>query len=100
TIGDQQLSFTGSARVSKKDTRRICQQTGMVFQNCQLFPHLTVIENIMEGLITVLKQSRPQAKERSEMLLNKVGMLHKRDAWHATLSGGQQQRVAIARALA
>ncbi|CCG86185.1 amino acid ABC transporter ATP-binding protein [Erwinia piriflorinigrans] len=100
TIGDEQLTFTGSARVSKKDTRRICQQTGMVFQNFQLFPHLTVIDNIMEGLITVQKQPRLQARERAEMLLDKVGMLHKRDAWPATLSGGQQQRVAIARALA
>ena len=100
TIGSEQIAFNGSARVGRKDLRRIAGQTGMVFQNFQLFPHLTVIENITEGLIVVQKQSRQQARARAEALLEKVGMLHKRDAWPATLSGGQQQRVAIARALA
>lgn len=100
TLGNEHIAFNGSGRVSRKDIRRICQQTGMVFQNFQLFPHLRVIDNITEGLITVHKQSPRQARERAEELLTKVGMLHKRDAWPATLSGGQQQRVAIARALA
>ncbi|HBQ81032.1 MAG TPA: ATP-binding protein, partial [Erwinia persicina] len=100
TIGHEHLVFTGSARPGRKDIRRICQQTGMVFQNFQLFPHLTVIENIMEGLVTVHKQPVQQARQRAEALLEKVGMGHKRDALPGTLSGGQQQRVAIARALA
>ena len=100
TIGSEQIVFTGSPRVGRKDLQRIAGQTGMVFQNFQLFPHLTVIENITEGLIVVQKQSRDQARARAEALLEKVGMLHKRDAWPSTLSGGQQQRVAIARALA
>lgn len=99
-IGNEEIRFTPDARIAKKDIRRICQQTGMVFQNFQLFPHLTVLENIMEGLIVVQKWPRDKARKRAEELLVKVGMLHKRDAWPAMLSGGQQQRVAIARALA
>jgi cystine transport system ATP-binding protein len=99
-IGNEEITFSANSRVGRKDIRRICQQTGMVFQNFQLFPHLTVIENIMEGLITVQRWTRDKAKKRAEELLVKVGMLHKRDAWPAMLSGGQQQRVAIARALA
>ncbi|TKD14529.1 MAG: amino acid ABC transporter ATP-binding protein, partial [Mesorhizobium sp.] len=73
---------------------------GMVFQNFQLFPHRTAIENVMEGLVTVLKWPTARARDRALALLEKVGMVHKADAWPATLSGGQQQRVAIARALA
>jgi len=72
----------------------------MVFQNFQLFPHRTVIENVTEGLVTVLKWSKPQARERAMQLLEKVGLAHKAEVWPSTLSGGQQQRVAIARALA
>ena len=72
----------------------------MVFQNFQLFPHKTVIGNIIEGPVSVLKQDRAQAIEEAEALLKKVGLLEKRDAWPRDLSGGQQQRVAIARALA
>lgn len=100
TLGNENIIFNGSGRASRKDIYRICQQTGMVFQSFQLFPHLTVIENIMEGLITVHKQPKKQALVRAEELLSKVGLLHKRNAWPANLSGGQQQRVAIARALA
>jgi cystine transport system ATP-binding protein len=72
----------------------------MVFQNFQLFPHRTAIENVMEGLVTVLKWPADKARDHAMELLRKVGMAHKADAWPATLSGGQQQRVAIARALA
>jgi cystine transport system ATP-binding protein len=72
----------------------------MVFQNFQLFPHLTVLQNVMEGLLTVQKWDKARAKERAHELLTKVGIAHKADAWPAMLSGGQQQRVAIARALA
>ena len=72
----------------------------MVFQNFQLFPHRTAIENVMEGLVTVLKWPKERARQRALELLEKVGLAHKADAWPATLSGGQQQRVAIARALA
>jgi cystine transport system ATP-binding protein len=72
----------------------------MVFQNFQLFPHLTVIQNVMEGLLTVSKWPRERAHQRARELLDKVGIAGKADAWPATLSGGQQQRVAIARALA
>lgn len=72
----------------------------MVFQNFQLFPHMTVLENVMEGLVTVLKWPRERAAARGLQLLDKVGLRHKAQAVPATLSGGQQQRVAIARALA
>ena len=72
----------------------------MIFQSFQLFPHLTVIENVMESLITVQRWPRDKARNRAGELLVKVGMSEKADAWPANLSGGQQQRVAIARTLA
>ena len=72
----------------------------MVFQSFQLFPHLSVIANVMEGLITVQGWQPAAARERAGALLEKVGMSHKANVAPATLSGGQQQRVAIARALA
>ncbi|MER9015316.1 amino acid ABC transporter ATP-binding protein [Mesorhizobium sp. M0898] len=99
-IGDDALEFRPGGRVSTRDIQRLRLQTGMVFQNFQLFPHRTAIENIMEGLVTVLRWPKKRARERALALLEKVGMAHKADAWPATLSGGQQQRVAIARALA
>ncbi|MER9872346.1 amino acid ABC transporter ATP-binding protein [Mesorhizobium sp. M0195] len=99
-IGDDALEFQPGGRVSTRDIQRLRLQTGMVFQNFQLFPHRTAIENIMEGLVTVLKWPKERARGRALALLEKVGMAHKADAWPATLSGGQQQRVAIARALA
>ncbi len=99
TLGTETLQFHG-ARPHTRDILRIRHQTEMVFQNFQLFPHRTVIGNVMEGPVTVLRWSRERAEQRAMQLLEKVDMAAKRDAWPATLSGGQQQRVAIARALA
>lgn len=73
---------------------------GMCFQSFNLFPHMTALQNCMEGPVQVLGLSRKEAQERSEGLLEMVGMLHKKHEHPSRLSGGQQQRVAIARALA
>lgn len=72
----------------------------MVFQNFNLWPHMTVLENLIEVPVRVLRQPRAEAVALAEALLEKVGMADKRQAYPAFLSGGQQQRVAIARALA
>lgn len=73
---------------------------GMVFQQFNLFPHMTALQNVMEGPRTVLKLPRAECEGRARALLSKVGLQDKADSRPATLSGGQQQRVAIARALA
>ncbi|WP_207460896.1 amino acid ABC transporter ATP-binding protein [Azospirillum sp. SYSU D00513] len=99
-IGDAELAFRPGAKPDRAGVQAIRRQTGMVFQNFQLFPHQTAAGNVMEGLVTVLKWPADRARARAMELLEKVGMAHKADAWPATLSGGQQQRVAIARALA
>jgi polar amino acid transport system ATP-binding protein len=75
-------------------------QIGMCFQHFNLFPHMTALQNCMEGLVQVLGMSKNDAKERSEELLELVGVIDKKDQHPSRLSGGQQQRVAIARALA
>lgn len=88
---------------SKNDSeniRNLRMKTGMVFQNFQLFPHMTVLGNIIEGPVTVLKRDKNEVIREAEALLEKVGLSDKRDAYPRDLSGGQQQRIAIARALA
>ena len=75
-------------------------EIGMVFQRFNLFPHLSVLDNIILGPLKVQQRNRAEAVELAEDLLNKVGMFAKRDAFPEQLSGGQQQRIAIARALA
>lgn len=85
---------------SEAEVRRICRKTGMVFQHFNLFPHLTVLENLIEAPRVVRGMARDEAIARAEVLLDKVGLRAKRDNYPARLSGGQKQRVAIARALA
>jgi len=75
-------------------------EIGMVFQHFHLFPHMTVLENVMEGPFTVQKKSRDESREIALSMLAKVGLIDKKDVFPATLSGGQKQRVAIARAIA
>lgn len=99
-IDDAVIEFTPSGKIDRNAMLALRRKTGMVFQNFQLFPHLTAIENVMESLVTVLRWSRAAARTRAMDLLEKVGMVEKAEAWPSALSGGQQQRVAIARALA
>lgn len=97
-IEDQSLDFSSS--VSKKAIPPFRRLTGMVFQSYNLFPHMTALENVMEGPITVKKKSKEAVRKKAEQLLTKVGLGDKLDYYPFQLSGGQQQRVGIARALA
>jgi len=75
-------------------------RVAMVFQRFNLFPHMTALDNVMEGPVQVLGESRAEAQERAEELLRRVGLADKMNEYPSALSGGQQQRVAISRALA
>ncbi|MCU0491819.1 MAG: amino acid ABC transporter ATP-binding protein [Chloroflexaceae bacterium] len=84
----------------KRHLRELRERVGMVFQQFNLFPHKTVLENLIEAPLVVKRQQRESAVALAEALLAQVGLADKRDVYPSTLSGGQQQRVAIARALA
>ena len=86
-------------KISSKKVLEICAELGMVFQRFNLFPHMTVLENVILAPVKVKKLSKKEAEEYGLELLGKVGLLDKKDAYPSQLSGGQQQRVAIARAL-
>ena len=83
----------------KQKQQDIVCKMGMVFQQFNLFPHMTVLENLIEAPMQVQKRQKDEVIKEAEVLLKKVGLLEKRDVYPAKLSGGQQQRVAIARAL-
>lgn len=83
-----------------KDINRIRQKMGMVFQQFNLFPHLTVMKNITLAPMLLKKKPKAEAEQAAKVLLDRVGLLEKADAYPAQLSGGQKQRIAIARALA
>ena len=87
-------------RDGRKDLRRVRGHIGMVFQNFNLFPHMTVLENIVDAPITVRGLSKAEAEALAYELLDRVGLSDKAQSYPRQLSGGQQQRVAIARALA
>ena len=99
-VGD--ISIDGDRPLASQQgaIRRLRQQVGFVFQNFNLFPHRTALENVIEGPVIVKKTPRDQALALGRKLLAKVGLAGKEDAYPRRLSGGQQQRVAIARALA
>jgi glutamate transport system ATP-binding protein len=101
TIDSGDIRFDGrSIPNAGKDIFKLRAEMGMVFQQFNLFPHKTVLENVTLGPVEVKKTPEDQAKERALSLLERVGIAEKSEAYPADLSGGQQQRVAIARALA
>src|SRR5579871_1602831 len=87
-------------RASQGEINRVRRNVGMVFQQFNLWPHMTALGNVMEALLRVRGMSGDEARRRANAMLETVGLAHKGDAYPAKLSGGQQQRVAIARALA
>ena len=99
-VGDVTIDAARSINQQKAAIRRLRQHVGFVFQNFSLFPHRTVLENIIEGPVIVKGEDKNESIARARELLTKVGLTGKENSYPRRLSGGQQQRVAIARALA
>ncbi|MBE5683431.1 L-cystine ABC transporter ATP-binding protein YecC [Pantoea vagans] len=99
-VGEITVDAALAQSKQKEQVRRLRQQVGFVFQNFNLFPHRSVMENIIEGPVIVKGEAKADAVARARTLLEKVGLHGKEESYPRRLSGGQQQRVAIARALA
>ncbi|MER0042674.1 MULTISPECIES: amino acid ABC transporter ATP-binding protein [unclassified Pseudomonas] len=103
-VGDSLIGYCRKGQalyeLPEKAVARQRQRIGMVFQQFNLFPHRTVLQNIADAPIRILGQKRAEVEARAMQLLEQVGLAHRAQAWPRELSGGQQQRVAIARALA
>jgi cystine transport system ATP-binding protein len=101
-IEDVEVDFGSlpAGKAGRAESRRLRAQTGMVFQSHNLFPHRTVLENIIEGPVIAQGRPREEAVADAKVLLDQVGLGERADAYPSQLSGGQQQRVGIARALA
>lgn len=99
---DSGAIFIGDEKIEPEthNLNRVRQRVGMVFQHFQLFPHFTVLQNLIEAPIRVKKMKREDARQLARELLNKVGLIEKENEYPSRLSGGQKQRVAIARSLA
>jgi len=103
TVGDATVDFSalpGDKRRRRQELAALRAQSGMVFQSHNLFPHKTVLENLIEGPVQVQKRDPDEAVGAARALLERVGLADREDAYPSQLSGGQQQRVGIARALA
>lgn len=98
--GEVLVEGSSLSKMHKKEIRKTIEKMGMVFQNFNLFPHMTVLKNVMEAPVQVKKEEKKIVEERAKKLLDKVGLIDKCDVYPSKLSGGQKQRVAIARALA
>jgi ABC-type polar amino acid transport system ATPase subunit len=94
------INVTESSKENRQKIHDLRLRTGMVFQEFNLFPHMSVLENVTEGPVTVKRMNKTDAIKIAEMNLDRVGLLFKKDEYPMRLSGGQKQRVAIARALA
>ena len=102
TLAGQRIGVRsgGSLRMNDRDLATIRTRIGMVFQHFALWPHMTVLQNVMEAPVHVLKRNKAEVRAEAEALLQRVGLADKMDAFPARLSGGQKQRVGIARSLA
>ena len=103
-VGDTLIGYRRKGQalyeLPEKQVAEQRQRIGMVFQQFNLFPHRTVLQNIVDAPLRILRQRKGEVQTRAMSLLEQVGLAHRADAWPRELSGGQQQRVAIARALA